>query len=425
MQNLLTKALLSNYNYYHKKISQYITKPESRFVSEVILGILKGQKVTMNHIAINIKDKVSLKKTLERFRRHFKKGDMWIRLILSHLMAVSSKIRTNDFAILDISDIKKDYAVNMDGLERIHDGSKKCTGIGYWLMNIISLSKDGNLITPLYNKLYSFKKGTESENAEILQGISTVLKKIKKKLIWVIDRGGDRKKIIIYLLKNKIHFIIRMVGDRYLYYRNELLILKKIARKVNLKYCLKTIKTKKHKSVKVTYYGGAVPVQFPDLDKNKPFLNRLWLVVFKTENKGYSWFLVSTDKDNEKDVVEETFRGYGYRWKIEEYHRHIKSQFHLEKIQLRKFESLQTMLSLITIAMNLIYSEISCHHQKLLLGPIKTMEKYKLSEMVGFIYYKISTIVKNLLANVTTKTFLPDKMSPNDSTHQLTINLAF
>jgi len=65
-------------------------------------------------------------------------------------------------------------------------------------------------------------------------------------------------------------------------------------------------------------------------------------VVLKGNGKGYSWYLVSTDKPSQKEVVEETFQGYGYRWKIEEYHRHIKHQFHLENIQLRKIESLPT-----------------------------------------------------------------------------------
>jgi hypothetical protein len=68
------------------------------------------------------------------------------------------------------------------------------------------------------------------------------------------------------------------------------------------------------------------------------------------------------------------------------------------------------MLSILTIAMYLIYTEISSFHNQLLLcSPIKTIEKYRLHEILGFIYYKIELIVKILLAAVTAKMFRPDK----------------
>ena len=84
-----------------------ITKPESRFVHETVLGILKGQSFTTNQIAIHIQDSIRLKKTLERFRRHFQKMGFWRRLIESHIQSVISKINKSDYAILDLSDIQK------------------------------------------------------------------------------------------------------------------------------------------------------------------------------------------------------------------------------------------------------------------------------------------------------------------------------
>jgi hypothetical protein len=201
--------------------------------------------------------------------------------------------------------------------------------------------------------------------------------------------------------------------------------MKWISRKVNLQYRLEAQKIKKNRIRKEVYYAGAVPVLFINEYTGAPFPNKLWLVVLKGEGKRYSWYIVSTDKKTERNVVEETIRGYGYRWKIEEYHRHIKNQFHLEDIQLRKFEGLRTMLSILTIAMYLIYTEISSlHNQLLLCSPIKTIEKYRLHEILGFIYYKIGLIVKMLLATVTVKIFLPDKKTCYINQNQLSIPLA-
>jgi len=282
-----TEKLQTKFNYYLKKLSKNITKPESRFVHEIVLGLLKGQSVTMNQIAIHIQDSIRLKKTLERFRRHFQKIGFWKKLIESHIQSVSTKINRHDYAILDLSDIQKKYSRMMEGLARVHDGSADSIGLGYWLMNIIGINHTGERITPLYNKLYSFKVGARSENSEILEGIFTVVKHIGKQLIWVIDRGGDRTKLIVPLLRSHLKFIIRSKGKRNLIYRGKVRSLKWISRKVNPQYRLETQKIKKNRIRKEVYYAGAVPVRFINEYTGLPFSNELWLVVLKGEGKGY------------------------------------------------------------------------------------------------------------------------------------------
>lgn len=426
MTKLHTQKLQTKFNYYLKKMTANITKPESRFVHEIVLGILKSQAVTMNRIAIHIQDRIRLKKTLERFRRHFQKPGFWKRLTEVHIQSVASRLARRDYAIVDLTDIQKKYSRMIEGLARVHDGSSDSVGLGYWLMNIISVNRSGDQITPLYHKLYSFAAGARSENSEILEGIFMVAKRIGKLLIWVLDRGGDRTKLIMPLLKHKMHFIIRSLGRRNLIYRGKERSIRWISRRVILPYRLETRKIKKNRIRKEVYYGGAVPVRFINEYTGKPLANELWLVVLKGEGKGYSWYIVSTDKTCAKEVVEETFRGYGYRWKIEEYHRHIKYQFHLEDIQLRKIESLRTMLTLVMIAMYLIYTEIrSLHNQLLLRSSVKTIEKYRLHEVLGFIYYKIGSIIRMLLASVTAHMFRPDKKTGYTNQNQLTINLVF
>ena len=57
--------------------------------------------------------------------------------------------------------------------------------------------------------------------------------------------------------------------------------------------------------------------------------------------------------------------------------------------------------------MYLLYTEISSLHKQLLLSsPVKTVEKYRVYEILGFIYYKIGLIVKMLLATVMAKNIL-------------------
>ena len=82
------------------------------------------------------------------------------------------------------------------------------------------------------------------------------------------------------------------------------------------------------------------------------------------------------------------------------------------------------MLAILTIAMGIIYSCLSSLHIKLLLqSGTKTLNKENLIELRNFIYYKISTIIKTLLADMTPRAFLPHpKISPDDGQLSLALN---
>jgi len=92
-----------------------------------------------------------------------------------------------------------------------------------------------------------FEVGTQSENSKILQKIFTVIKHVGEKLTWVIDRGGDRTKLIVPLLRKRLNFIIRSLGKRNLIYREKVRNMKWISRKVSLQYRLEARKIKKNR----------------------------------------------------------------------------------------------------------------------------------------------------------------------------------
>ena len=83
----------SKFNCYLKNLPDHVTKPESRFIYEVVLGLFKSHRITTNQIVIHIQDKIRLKKTLERFRRHFQKRDFWGRLIEDQLVTLRRMLK--------------------------------------------------------------------------------------------------------------------------------------------------------------------------------------------------------------------------------------------------------------------------------------------------------------------------------------------
>lgn len=78
------------------------------------------------------------------------------------------------------------------------------------------------------------------------------------------------------------------------------------------------------------------------------------------------------------------------------------------------------MLAILTMTMSLVYSEIEGLHKTLVMnGPLHLLEKLRIREITGFIYYKLSTVIKYLLADSSARSFRPQFRPPN--TGQLTL----
>lgn len=306
----------------------------------------------------------------------------------------------------------------MEGLNYVKDGNKATYGQGVWLLNVLHFGR-GQEMSPLLNKVYSFDHETKSENLEILEAIQEVDAIIDKDVTKIFDRGMNRTICRDFIIEQGTHFILRLKKTTKLIYKAEEVAINQISRKIPLFMELDALKWVKTKNGKFLLCG-AVKVKY----KTGKQEHNLWLVITKKENGGYCWLLTRSPKENIIDVIQETFTAYGFRWKIEEYHRHIKQCYRLEDIQIKTFEGLQSMLAILTIAMGIIYSSLSSMHIKLLhLGGVKTLNKEKLYELTNYIYYKISTIIKTLLPQMKPSAFLPaTQISQNDGQLCLALN---
>ena len=160
--------------------------------------------------------------------------------------------------------------------------------------------------------------------------------------------------------------------------------------------CTESItKIKKDKPVIKTYELAAVKVIDNSRGKTKP----LWLVISKDKTHGgLCYLLVKSPLTCPIELAQWAFKGYGLRWSIEEYHRHVKQQYKFEDIQIKTFTGLQSMLALLTVSMHIIYKKIKAIHFKLLLDAgYNYLNKHIVRELTNFIYYKISKVVAILL----------------------------
>ena len=168
-----------------------------------------------------------------------------------------------------------------------------------------------------------------------------------------------------------------------------------MAGKIEFSVTQKVTKIKKDKPVTGLYDIGAVQISHSVKGVSYP----LWLVVSRNKRHGgLCYLLVKSELSTAIEVSKWAFKGYGLRWKIEEYHRHIKQEYRLEAIQLKTFDGLQSMLAVLTVAMYMIYKKIQSLHVSLLLDAgYNYLNKHTVRELTNFIYYKISKVVSILL----------------------------
>lgn len=176
----------------------------------------------------------------------------------------------------------------------------------------------------------------------------------------------------------------------------------------------------KNKKVVRSYELAAIQVSF----KAKRNTHCAWLIISRNKKHGgLCYLLVKSNKTTANGVARWAFDGYGKRWKIEEYHRHIKQAYKLEDIQMKTFNALQSILAVLSVAMYILYKKTSALHVKLLLeSGYNYLNKHRISELTNFIYYKLSKIVSNLLIHVRLR-WKAERTPPDNNPGQL--NLMF
>jgi hypothetical protein len=387
----LSDKIQVKFNQFAQKYAKDFNRPLQKFVRQMLFGILKSGDVQLNPIGRALQEKLPLKKTTQRLGTHLGKSNLWELISENNLRTQRSYLRQCLYMLVDLSDIQKEYAEKMAGLAKVHDGSRKEIGLGYWQCNVTGVDETGSLIAPCYSELYSLDEENSSENKKILSAISTVSKHIGNDKIWIIDRGGDRKSIMNPLLRDNRQFIIRQVGNRDLYIEGKKKAFKEISRTVKLTERYKVTKRKNNKHIRETYFCGAVKVKLSEKGKD------LWLLVIKEKNRGYCWLLCHLKEDTLKAAIRKAFEGYGHRWKIEEVHRQIKCDYNLEKICLQRYEALKSMNALLWTAVSFLYTRLENLSIEIITHiELGLQNRKKWSDLIRFIYYKLAYAVKKL-----------------------------
>lgn len=393
MDKILTKRIQTQLSGYFSTITT-ITKPEVRCLKDMVLGVLKSKSVFVNQIAASLREPLKLKDVCKRLSSQYLKEDYAEKVINAHLENISNSISKDDFILMDGTDISKKHAKYMEGLEFVKNGDTGEIGLGYNVLNINTINTHKE-ITPLYSKAYSYQMGALSSNNEIKKSVREVKTHINDKGCWVFDRGADNGILKDFFISECSQTIIRLKRNTKLFHKDVAYQASQLAGKITFQVRQTVTKIKKDKPVLRHYELGAIPINYTI----KGITHCLWLVVSRDKKHGgLCYLLVKSKLTTAIEVAKWAFKGYGLRWKIEEYHRHIKQEYKLEQVQLKTFDGLQSMLAVLAVAMYIIYKKIKAIHFGLLLDTgYNYLNKHTIRELTNFIYYKISKVVSILL----------------------------
>jgi hypothetical protein len=411
----VTPQVTVKFNQFCYRYQGQFSLPEYKFLRQYWFGILRSGHVHTNKIASGLEEKITLKKTSERLSRNLGREGLWQELQSTHIRLHRRAFRRSRYWIWDLTDVSKEYAEKMEGLGRVYDGSKKEIRSGYWQMNVIGVNPRMNEIIPITSDLYSVdKEGREySENNKILTMVDKLRKEVGEDKVLVMDRGGDRRVLLEGFLKKRQYFIIRQDGDRNLHEGEKKLRFQELVKTVRLRYGFRIKRKRGGRERERVFRCGARRVFLPYEHREGAFEEVLWLVVVREKGRAESWFLAYLPVTRATDAVQMAMEGYGYRWKIEEVHRQIKVDYHLESVSIRRYEALKNFNMLFWMMLTFLYQTLyDASYRIILASKEKLLYRNRFKELDGFIYYKLSKALRIIFRETTLMPIVRKKKTP-------------
>jgi hypothetical protein len=329
-----------------EKISKGFYKPQQKFVTDMVYGLLASQRCYLTEIARKLKEDTALDKVVERLSRNLMNFDDAPALWENYFNEIKSNFDDETVLIIDDSDIAKSCSSKLEGLCRVRDGSTGEITDGYWFAGVSALSAQHKQPIPVYSRVYSSaEEGYVGNNTETLKSLAFLSSHFLKTTIRALDRGYDAGYIFDYFIPREEAFIVRMDGDRNILHKGEKVLLRKLAKKYKGKYALGfEAKDGKKLDCKISI----VPVSLPDYP-DKP----LNLVVCNGLGKEPLMLLTSLDSQDKRLCVTVT-KVYLMRWRVEEYYKFKKQGFGFEKFLVRTLKSIRNLDALLSISIGYI-----------------------------------------------------------------------
>ena len=334
--NNLKRSLLA----YTERIAKGLTKPEFRFVFDMLYGMMVAQDCKLSKIAEALNEPLDLKCTHVRLQRNLRDFDKQDVIADNYMNKVVKKCRKDSVLIIDEGDIIKPYGTKFEGLCRVRDGSTGKIEKGLPTVGVIALTDD-KLPLPVYENIFSYTGDEfESINKETFKALDFADNYFDKENIRVFDRGYDSRIVTEKLLKSEVKFIVRANDVRTIIWGGKKRNISDVAKQFKGRY---SMKFENQKGEVANCKIWITPIKLPAFPEKE-----LNLVICNGFGKK-PLMLITNVFDDDNKVCKTIVKCYLMRWKIEEFYRFKKQQFNFEDIRVLSLKTMNDLNLLLNI----------------------------------------------------------------------------
>jgi hypothetical protein len=344
-----------------KSVTNNLTKPQKKAVTEVTRGLLSEATPILRHLSQNTE--ITTKKQGEKYSHHLGNIELTKKVEAIAFRHAAKQLNRYTIIAYDLSDIAKPTAKKMEKLRRVFDGSKHKTGNGYTFHGV------GVNQLLIRAEVHDGDKDFLPKIREniVLETLKSIRKSGRKVCgVWIFDRGNDDKQFFTFLRsKAKVDFIARLKENRQV-----------VIAKTGVVEKVKNLKPGQYEVFLYNRTNTKVETKF-----------RYRLVIMRYLRSEFEPIRLLTTLPKKRFSKGQIITMYLERWGVENSFKRIKQKFGLEKIRVLKYNVLLNLIALTLFCMaisTIIFQRLQNINNELITEVLMKYKQFLKRHSLGF-----------------------------------------
>lgn len=309
-----------NLHDFFRPFGKVLSRPEYKNCFVAVKGMIQAKTVVLSEMGRKASASILPKTFCEKV------GTMLAEIVmLAEVQLRKFEGVPLELLIVDESDCQRRHAEKIKGIIKVRDGSTGDPyGKGYGLFSVVAKTKAGAYAPLVLERFEEQNLTAERIIRRVMDGLSP-----DHGGIWTMDRGFDDRKIFDLLLDNDQQFLIR------------------IDRRGSQRLLVVGEENEKHLVSILTAHMGEIGYRRVRLPGRK---EELTLIHYHRRKYREPIAILTTLTPKTLAHAKNIAKLYLKRWKIEDYHRFVKTRLGLEEVMLQKPKRVDGLLALVLIA---------------------------------------------------------------------------